>query len=312
MAKKGKARRPGPRQIQPPQRQTRQIESRRLLYGAAAAGLVALAVVLALTVFRGGGSNAGKAASGLPNTPDYHSLLVNPNDPRKLVLGTHTGLYVSLDGGRRWRFDALSGDDAMNLARPVGQTVWLAGHQVFKKSTDGGATWSDVQPAGLPSLDIHGFAVDPRSPSTLFAAVAGRGLYRSQDGARSFSLVSERVGGNVMALAVTPDGQILAGDMQQGLLESSDGGESWKQRLQAQLIGLAVNPSDPTRLLAAGAGIALSKDGGRSWQSVLDLPEGVGPLAWSRSNPKLAYAVGFDRVLYRSTDGGESWRPVGG
>ena len=100
--------------------------------------------------------------------------------------------------------------------------------------------------------------------------------------------------------------------MQQGLLESSDGGESWKQRLQAQLMGLAVNPSDPRRLLAAGAGIALSKDGGESWQSVLDLPEGVGPLAWSTTNPKLAYAVGYNRILYRSTDGGESWQPVGG
>jgi photosystem II stability/assembly factor-like uncharacterized protein len=310
MAKKGKARRPRPQQIQPPGRQARQLGARWLLAGAAGAVLVALAVVLALTVFKGG-SNAGKTASGLPDTPDYHALLVNPSDPRKLVLGTHVGLYVSSDGGRHWSFDALSGDDAMNLARPAGQTVWLAGHQVFKKSTDGGATWSDVRPAGLPSLDIHGFAVDPRDPSSLFAAVAGRGLYRSRDGGGSFSPVSEQVGGNVMALAVMPDGGILAADMQLGLLESSDGGQSWKQRLRAQLMGLAVNPSDPTRLLAAGAGIALSKDGGRSWQSVFDLPEGVGPVAWSRSSPELAYAVGFNRVLYRSTDGGKSWQPVG-
>jgi hypothetical protein len=280
------------------------------LHAGAAAGLAGLAVVLALALFGGGGRN-GKLSAGLPNTPDYHSLLVSPSDSKRLMLGTHIGLYVSSDGGRHWRFDALSGDDAMNLARPAGGTLWLAGHNVFKRSTDGGLTWSDVDPAGLPSLDIHGFAVDPRNPRTLYAAIAGRGLYRSRDGGRSFSLVSEQVGGNVLALAVLPDGRILAGDMGRGLLESRDGGASWRQALRARLIGLTVNPRDPKRLLATGAGIALSTDGGRSWRSVLDLRDGAGPVAWSTSNPMVAYAVGFDRTLYRSSDGGESWQPVG-
>ncbi len=276
-----------------------------------AVGLVAAVIAaVAVATQRGGGRAA--ASAGLPNTPDYHSLLVEPTNSRKLVLGTHAGLYVSSDGGRHWRFDALAGNDAMNLARPGGDTIWLAGHEVFKKSSDGGATWRDVRPAGLPSLDIHGFAVDPRNPSTLYAAVAGQGLYRSRDGGRSFSLASDQVGGSVMALAVVPDGRILAGDMRQGLLQSSDAGASWKQTLRAQLMGLAVNPSDPKRLLAAGAGIALSTDGGRSWRSVLDLADGVGPVAWSQSNPKLAYAVAFNRTLYRSGDGGASWQPVEG
>jgi photosystem II stability/assembly factor-like uncharacterized protein len=199
----------------------------------------------------------------------------------------------------------------MNLARPAGTTIWLAGHDVFKRSVDGGTTWANVDPSGLPSLDLHGFAADPRDPRTLFAAVAGQGLYRSSDGGRSFSAVSNDVGGNVMALAVVPDGRILAGDMKQGLLESRDGGKSWKQTLRAQLMGLAVNPSDPNRLLASGAGIALSTAGGRNWRPVLDLSAGVGPIAWSSSNPNIAYAVGLDRTLYRSSDKGESWQPVG-
>lgn len=188
-------------------------------YVAGAAALVPLAAVLALTVFKGGDGGA-QASAGLPNTPDYHSLLVNPANPQRLVLGTHAGLYASGDGGRHWHFDALAGNDAMNLSRPTGRTIWLAGHNVFKKSLDGGTTWSDVNPSGLPSLDIHGFTVDPGNPKVLYAAVAGEGLYRSSDGGGSFSLVSRDVGGGVMALAVMPDGRILAGGMQQGLLES--------------------------------------------------------------------------------------------
>jgi len=301
--------RPPKRRAQHPQR--RQALPRRpwWLYATAAAGIVVLAVVVALVANRSGGS--GETATGLPHTSDYHSLLVSPNNPQSLLLGTHQGLYASRDGGRTWKFDALSGDDAMNLARPGATTIWLAGHQVFKKSTDAGATWQDVQPTGLPGLDIHGFAVDPRNPRTLYAAVAGQGLYRSRDGGGSFAPVSSDVGGNVMALAVMPDGRILAGDMRQGLLASPDGGRSWKQVLGAQLMGIAVNPGRPQRVLASGSGIALSTDGGRSWRSVLDLPDGAGPVAWAPGNARLAYAVGFDRVLYRSSDGGESWQPVG-
>jgi photosystem II stability/assembly factor-like uncharacterized protein len=113
-----------------------------------------------------------------------------------------------------------------------------------------------------------------------------------------------------MALAVLPDGRLLAGDMQQGLLVSRNGGGSWQRMLAAEVIGLAVNPADPSRLLATGSGIALSTDGGRRWRSVLDLSDGAGPVAWSKSNPKIAYVVGFDRKLYRSGDTGESWQAV--
>ena len=283
--------------------------ARRPWWLSAGAALVALVAVLALIVFNRGGSSANLSA-GLPHTPDYHSLLVNPADPQRLVLGTHTGLYSSSDGGRHWRFDSLAGDDAMNLVRPASDTVWLAGHEVFKKSVDGGTTWADVRSSGLPGLDIHGFAVDPGNPRRLYAAIAGHGLYRSTNGGSSFSSVSSEVGGNVMALAILPGKRILAGDMQQGLVASGDGGASWTEILRAQVMGLAVNPRDPKRVLATGAGVALSTDGGHSWRSVLDLPGGAGPVAGSKSDPKLAYAVGFNRTLYRSGDGGESWQPV--
>ena len=271
--------------------------------------IVGIAVIATTIVSRGGGDSTGTTV-GLPNTPDYHSLLVDPADQQRLTLGTHNGLYVSDDGGRRWRHDALTGNDAMNLARPGANTIWLAGHNVFKKSSDGGATWTDVGPSGLPGLDIHGFAVDPRNERVLYAAMAGEGLYRSQDGGKSFALASDQVGGSVMGLVVLPNGRILAGDMQRGLVASSDGGTSWRSTLAAQVMGLAVNPADPARLLATGGGIALSVDGGRSWRSMLDLPGGAGPVAWSKSNPTRAYVVGFDRALYRSTDRGESWQTV--
>jgi photosystem II stability/assembly factor-like uncharacterized protein len=269
--------------------------------------LLLLAVAASATVVA---SASNQTTPGLPKSPHYHSLLVSPSDPNELILGTHHGLYVSTDGGLHWRFDALKGKDAMGLARPNGNTIWLTGRYVFKKSMDAGATWEDVRPAGLPTTDIHAFAVDPHTSETLFAAVAGVGLFRSVNGGRSFALVSSKLGGDFMALLGLDNGRLLAGDYRRGLLESADGGRSWKRIVRATILGLAVNPRDPRRVLASTAGIALSTDEGKSWRLVLNLARGVGPIAWSRSDPTLAYAVGLNRVFYRSTDGGQTWKAV--
>lgn len=274
-----------------------------------AVGLAALALVVTFSMFRQGGDDEAPAA-GLPRASDYHSLLVSPSDPQKLMLGTHNGLYVSRDGGTTWRFAALPAHDAMNLAGSGPAKLWVAGHDLLKESIDGGRTWANLPASGLPALDVHGFAVDPRNANRLFAAVAGHGLFRSTDSGRSFSRISRDVGAGVMALGVTQDGRVLAGDMNRGLLASADGGSGWKVTLDRQVFGVAIDPRDPERLVAAGAGIALSTDGGRTWRSVLSLPGGAGPVAWSRSDPTRVYAISFDGTLYRSGDGGENWEIV--
>jgi photosystem II stability/assembly factor-like uncharacterized protein len=308
MTTKTKQRSSKPRAVKAPQRREEARDRRR-------AWLLAIATVAGVAVVSGllatfGGRGSAMTSEGLPRTPDYHSLLVSPNDPQGLVLGTHNGLFRSTDGGRTWASYTLPGQDAMNLVRATGGTVWTAGHLVFAKSEDGGETWTDLRPESLPSLDLHGFAVDPRDPRTLYAAVAGEGLYRSRDAGRTFALVSDEVGGAVFGLAVTPDGRILAGDGRLGLVESRDGGATWREVLRAAIVGLAVSPHDPQRMLATGPGVYLSTDGGSTWRQVLEAGDGVGPVAWSPSAPRTAFAVGFDRTLHKTLDGGETWTVV--
>lgn len=308
-----KIKRPAPKEgsVQHPKRREGRpaVDRRRLAWSVLAAAIVAVALGGLALVGRGD-SEAPLAEGGLPAASDYHSLLVDPEDARTLLLGTHDGLYRSTDGGSTWRFDELAGRDAMSLARPTSSTVWAAGHDVLARSTDGGETWLDVAATGLPSLDVHGFAVAPGDAATVFAAIAGAGLYRSRDGGESFERASAEVGANVMALAVLPDGRILAGDMREGVLSSADGGRSWSRVHEAGVVGLAVHPADGSRVLAGGPGVLLSTDGAASWRRVLELPDGAGPVAWSPSDPRVAYAIGFDRRLYRSADRGETWAPV--
>lgn len=306
-----------PRQPQhPQQRQAAHSRRSRAVLLAGAAGLVAL-VGIGIALLRGPGDDAaGPEAAPLPNTSDYHSLLASPDAPGELALGTHQGLFRSRDGGRSWAQAELVDQDAMNLARSSSETVWAAGHNVFARSEDGGTTWQDLRPAGMPSLDLHGFAVD-REAGRLWAAVAGEGLYGSTDGGASFDLVTAEVGAGVMGLEVLPGGRLLAADMEaEALLASDDGARSWTRLLDRPVMAVAAAPGKPSLLLASAlgkdAGIVRSADGGRSWALTLPLPNGPGPVAWSESEPRTAYAVSLDRTLYRSTDAGATWRLVAG
>lgn len=267
-----------------------------------AGGAVLLAAVAAGVVLLA--RDGPVAAPGLPAAAEYHALRVDSGDADRLLLGTHDGIYTSTDAGARWSQRGLGGADAMSLA-DAGESLWVAGHGVLARSNDGGGSWTDVRPQGLPSRDVHGLAADPADGRTLYAAVAQAGLYRSTDGGETFVLRSAVVGGEVMALAALPNGGLLAGDMGRGLVSSRDGGRSWRLQLEAQVGSFAVDPARPQRVLASGPGVALSTDGGRTWRPVLQIDR-MGPVAWAAGGR--AYAISADRRLYRSDDGGETWK----
>lgn len=250
---------------------------------------------------------ASAASATIPKAHDYHSLLVLRSDPNTLLLGTHTGLYRSTDGGRTWTKAGLAGEDVMNLVDAGNGTILMGGHMVYAISTDGGKTWHAERPKGLPDLDVHGLAADPRDRKTIYAQVAMQGLYRSTDEGRSYKLVSSDVNGMMMQVAVTPAGSFVVGDMSRGIFLSSPSGKHWRNTAHGAVLGLAVDPSNPKRIVATGGGIAISNDGGRTWKAALRTRIAFGAIAWSPQNSNLVYAVGYNRTLWRSLDGGEHW-----
>ncbi len=303
--------------------------------------VVAAAVVAAfVAVFAAIGavskSTPAVAAAPLPFVPWYWSMVVSPSDPNVLVLGTSNGLYRSGDGGKTWastgpkNFDATSVVQAgssifaggLSGAAPVSPIIHKGsgrtapdGAAVVAVSTDGGKTWQVLHPRGLPSVTVQAMAVDPANSTALYALLNTGGLYRSADGARSFELVSSKFGVAPWALAITQGHPSLAGDMDGGPYTSTNG-KAWQRtafkdaRGGRMVMEYAVQPTDSTRVLMTSIGIVMSTDGGKTWHVVLKSDVMFGPVAWAPTKSDVAYAVGADRSVWRSDDGGKSWTKV--
>jgi len=274
------------------------------------------------------------------------SLVLAPSDRRTLYAGTDSGLiFRSIDAGAHW---TLAGDGfppvpVADLAvDPVrSSTVYAAICQssiepplreggVFK-STDGGGTWHAVM-EGLEECAVQSLAIDPRHPSTLFAATL-TGLFRSEDGGASWQRNPGLADAVLVKVAFDPTaaGVMYAADFNRGVFKSTDGGVTWTAKnfglpALARPLDLTLDPAAPGRVYlvrqrTAGrpATVYRSTDGGESWSAAAN---GLGTRAVKAlavAPASVLYAATADGV-FRSSDRGEHWtapnpataiRPVG-
>jgi hypothetical protein len=168
-----------------------------------------------------------------------HALAVDPNNPNIIYAGTSS--FALLD---------------QSLPRPRDE----AQSRGILKSTDGGASWV-LLGSGIPTgnegdaslfrgVSINTIIVDPADSNRLYLA-AGRGddpnfggAYRSTDGGLhwtqgngTFSMWVESL---VLDTSSPPTARVLyAGAWRQGVLKSTDGGQSWTPVLTAATVAAA-------------------------------------------------------------------------
>ena len=142
-----------------------------------------------------------------PAFEHVHALAMDSSG-QSLLVGAHTGLFRSHDGGQSWKRVPLSvkhsHPDVMSIVPDpsTSNTIYVGTHEagVFK-STDTGATWKQVN-NGLGGMDVHGLAIDPNAPSKLHAAIRdkGDGIYRTTDGGAKWTRVDDGPEGEVKVL----------------------------------------------------------------------------------------------------------------
>ncbi len=254
-------------------------------------------------------------------------IAVNETNPYEFyAAAADGGLWKTSDNGVTWKpvweNQTVHSIGAVTVDQRSPQTIWLGtgeatnrqssgwGDGVYK-STDGGSTWANM---GLrATARIARIVVDPTNSDVVYVAAPGhlwgpnadRGLYKSIDGGRTWSL-------------------ILSRDENTGAVD------------------VAVDPSDPRIVYAAlyqhrrmpfgfvgggpGSGLYKSTDAGATWSAVQNgLPSGtIGRTSISiyRKDPRIVYvsieqgqrytsSISYGKRLagvYRSEDKGGTWR----
>jgi photosystem II stability/assembly factor-like uncharacterized protein len=249
----------------------------------------------------------------------FHTLVIDPTTPSTLYAATTIGLVSSATGATTFP--------------PLGDRgVW--------KSTDGGMTWRNLNPANLPALNRSGTDVvlDPRDSRRVFAAILGMGVYRSTAGgepgtweklitglpASDLDRIKLAVGpplapsGNATlyaAISRASNTRLL------GVFKSTDGGATWTQTTTPSpttsgtfySLALAVDPVDAnvvyygTLVNATNTGGTLwrSRDGGQTW---VDLSLGNGASGGLHADTHWIAVNPANRdILFTANDGG-LWR----
>jgi photosystem II stability/assembly factor-like uncharacterized protein len=271
------------------------------------------------------------------------ALLPDPHRPDVVYAGTDAGLYQSDDRGGRWqlRDTPMSGSMVWSLAvDPVAPGVMFAGvgtpsKPAVYRSTDAGATWqqcaADIAPE-CPNVGIPrptGIAIDPTDHRHVWVGLEVDGVRHSADGGETWTKVNGQIPNqdvhNVLVVAGPPKAVFTV--VNDDVWRSIDDGRTWQAARAREVFpwhyprGIAARPDDPKTVFVTlgdstpgriGA-VMRSRDAGATWQS-LPLPGQPNSAMWTVSvpaaSPDTVFAASRYGYLYRSDDGGDTWRKL--
>ena len=286
-----------------------------------------------------------------------------PSEPFTFYMGsTGGGVWKTTDAGHTWLnvsdgFFSVGSMGAIEVSLSDPNIVYAGtgsskirsnvsiGRGIYK-STNAGKSWTF---AGLRDVgQIATVRIHPANPDIVFVAAQGnpfvanpeRGVYRTTDGGKTWTLVlhiSDTAGAADLELqpgnprvvfaclwhAQRRPWTIISGWREGGIYKSTDSGDTWTKLaggLPNELFGrsnVAISAANPNRVYALieakpGSGLYRSEDAGATWTlvngsgSLITRPFYYTTLGVDPNNPDVVW-VG-DEGWYKSTDGGKTFR----
>jgi photosystem II stability/assembly factor-like uncharacterized protein len=287
-----------------------------------------------------GGETFTRACDGMFVECHVRALVVDPRDPRVLLLGSEEGLFRSDDGADHWtRVDSpLNGLQIWSiLLLPEHPEVIIVGtcpSRLFR-SGDGGRTWTEPDARirqdcpRIMHTRVTSLCAAPGEARTVWAGVEIDGVYRSEDAGQTWRPIGTGLSSqDIHDLVYIPsEGRLLASTNNDVNL-SLDAGETWqplqlRDRLPLPYFrNMAQRAGQPDAIILGNGDappgttglIARSLDGGRTWQPA-QMPGRANSTVWNfavnPASPGLVYASSVSGQVYRSLDGGGSWQKLG-
>lgn len=251
-----------------------------------------------------------------------------------LYLGTHHGIFKSIDNGQRWSAinTGLNKKDSLGVKiNPQSpNTLYSYNERGIFKSSDGGIAWRTLR-LGLEEygeFPINDFAIALSAPDSLYLLRLD-GLFQSVDGGEQWHRVSsddnEQEAPNHRLFVDSQDPELLYGirfipsavtPSRDQLLKSTDGGQNWHEAGVGlgvddfpRVGDLIIHPKDPDIIYAGliTGGFYYSNDGAASWELLNFADDAVRNLALDPNNPSTLYASVSDQGIFKSTDEGLHW-----
>jgi photosystem II stability/assembly factor-like uncharacterized protein len=237
---------------------------------------------------------------------DIHTLTFTKDG---LFVTGHEGGSLSTSEGMKWNSIAsFKGADIMGWAT-TNSTYLAGGHNGLFKSSDGGKSFTRISFYGKVS-DVHALGATAKN---VYMGSPQVGFLRSSNSGKSWRVVNKKFGEGFMgSMLVDPANplRVIAPDMNNGLVITSNGGKSWTRfGGPSEVMSVAWNPRNYKEIVALGMDFgAVTKNNGKTWSS-FPIPTGSSAVAMSSDGLRLLVAVlvGDKAEILSSPDMGKSW-----
>jgi photosystem II stability/assembly factor-like uncharacterized protein len=237
---------------------------------------------------------------------------------RSIFAVSEAGVFFSADASDTWTHIAVPEQRPLRLALSptwAQDRTLFAGGRNLRRSTDGGATWSEPLVSG-EIVNVR-CAPDFNSSGAAFAISRDLGLFSSRDHGATWQSSPQALDGfSPSKLRLSPDygrdGTLWVSTLSGGIFRSEDRGATWDRLLPLgspvdTCFDFALSPAfdrDGTALACTFEGILRTTDGGASWKRVT--PEALYDTerdpwilrggGWESSAEKRAFVFGEHRA----------------